>query len=442
MLVLLAGIAILLTAIYWRVRPGWRQSGPFLPDALLIGLGLYAGGSTWLLVFAPAPNQLPVAAMAWTALASAAAGSALYCLATSRLYRGRFVESLAGVRAGMLERAGIVAGLALSASACLLFLYLLVRTDAIAVLLGIGMFAADLDLMQARVLIASGTEAWLAPGYFKQLTDILLPVLLAAAILLDRRCLKSVWFWVTVSVALLAIVVAGQRLVLVLFLLTLALAAHYARAAEQQADGRKPGWRVPLIPAILLVAGYGLVTILLGRVGGDAGAGAVIIDVVANFLDRAFLAAPRENAITYPVWSELGPTAGLSWLQDLARVMPGTRESLSNVLHMAAGGSQFGDSPLGMPPDIWLAWGWPGLVLVPAVFGVLIGCLDLVCHARRSPALVGLQFYLFLVLPVCYSPYIFLLYGGGVALILVALVAFVRPSDTPESRRVPGIEHA
>jgi len=425
---LLACISILATAIYWRVRPGWRRSGPFLPDGLLLGLWLYAAGITWLLAFEPEPHQARVACMAWTALASAATGATIFCVCTGNLYQEAFVRIVASARATSLEHAGIAAGLVLSATACVLFLYLVLRIDAIAALLGIGSFASDFNLLRARVLIASGTEAWLAPGYFKQFRDILLPVLLAAAIVADRRRLQATWFWALAALALLAMLVSGQRLVVVVFLAALTLAAHYARTAARPAAARVRRLRGTLVPASLVIAGYGLLTLLLGRVRDDAIAGSPALRLIGNFLDRAFLAAPRENAITYPVWSESGPSAGLSWVRDFEGILPGVGETLSNVLHMATGGSALGNSPLGLAPDVWLAWGWPGLLLVPATIALLAGFLDLACRARGSPSLIGLRIYLFLILPVCYSPFIFVLYGGAVAAAILAMVFIARPA--------------
>jgi hypothetical protein len=431
MLTLLGGMALLLLGIYWRVRPGWRRSGPYLPDACLLGLLIYACGISWLLVFEPSPHQEKVAAMAWSALASAGAGATLYCLASAPLYRGTFAGFVADTEAGPLERAVIGLGLAASAAACALFLYLVLRTDAIAALLGVGSVASDPDLLRARMLIASGSEAWLAPGYFKQFRDILLPVLLAAAIILDPRCLRRIWFWALTALALLAVLVSGQRLVVVVFLISLAMAAHYARIAVAIRRAQRRRIRVPWKAAAIVMLGYGALTFLLGRVRDESGEGGLMLRIAGNFLDRVFLAAPRENSLTYPVWSEAGPSTGMSWLNDLSGVLPGTGEGLSNVLHMATGGSALGNSPLGLAPDTWLAWGWAGLAVLPAVLAVVAGLIDLACRMRRSPVLVGLRLYLFLILPVCYSPFILLLYGGGVAVVLITLILVIRRPSRP-----------
>lgn len=426
MLWMLACAALLLTAIYWRVRPGWRITGPFLPDACLLGVLIYAAGITWLIAFEPAPHQQQVAAMAWMALASTAAGATIFCLTAARRQRGTFSEYVAAARSGRLERAVIGAGLIASIAACVVFVSLVLRTDAIAALLGIGSLATDVDLLRARVLISSGSEVWLAPGYFKQFRDILLPVLLAAMVIHDRRCLSRAWFWVAAIAGLGAVLISGQRLVVVVFLATLAMAAHYATASGRRAPTPRQRSRAPWIAAGAVALGYGALTFLLGRVRDVAEGGGLTSAILRNLLDRVFLAAPRENALTYPVWSETGPSLGLSWLRDLAGMLPGADQALSNVLHMASGGSALGNSPLGLAPDVWLAWGWPGLLIVPGLIAILAGLLDFACRMRRSPVLIGLQLYLFLVLPVCYSPFMFLLYGGVVAALLLVLIFAVR----------------
>jgi hypothetical protein len=426
-LALLAIDALLMTAIYLQVRPGWRRSGPFLPDAYLLGLLIYAGGATWLIAFDPSTNLAVVAIMAWIALATGAAGATIYCLHSAQMYQSLFIGFVAECDTGPVERASTYAGLGVSALACLLFLYLVFSTDAIAGLLGIGSLASDFDLLQARVLLASGAEAWFAPGYFKQFRDILLPILLAATLLQQRANRKPAWFWLVLPIALAAILVSGQRLVLVVFLLTLAVAGHYARAARRWPSVPAAGIRMPIMPLSVVVACYGALTYLLGRIRDDVSGVAAAFSVIGNFLDRIFLAAPRENAMTFEFWSDAGPSAGLSWMRDMAGMLPGVDVSLSNQLHMATGGSAAGNSPLGLPPDVWLAWGWTGLLVVPAVIAVLVGFLDLACAQRRSTILVALRIYLFLILPVCYSPFLFLLYGGVVAAALLLLVLILRP---------------
>lgn len=431
-------VALLLLALYARVRPGWRRTGPFLPDAFILGLLFYTCGAIWVLAFEPVAASAEVAAMALTALASGSAGATVYCLATAQRYDEDFLQFIRSCKSGPLERAAIHAGLLVAFLACILFIYLVFRTDAIAALLGIGSMATDLDLLKARVTISSGSETYLAPGYFKQFRDILLPILLASLIILDRKHLRSLPFWVCFSVALLALMISGQRLVVVVFLLTLMFASHYSRAARHGDGSSQRRLRIRLLPLAFVVVGYGLLTALLGRLRDDATGLGATFNVAGNFLDRVFLAAPRENAITHPIWSESGPTGGISWLNDLSGVLPGVEESLSNVLHMATGGSAAGNSPLGLPADTWLAWGWPGLLLIPALFAIGVGLLDLACHLRRSPILAGLRFHLFLVLPVCYSPFIFFLYGGAVAIALLLLVAMLRshsvqPGSLPAS---------
>jgi len=102
------------------------------------------------------------------------------------------------------------------------------------------------------------------------------------------------------------------------------------------------------------------------------------------------------------------------------------RESLSNILHSATGGSIHGNSPLGLPADVWLAWGWAGLILIPFLYAFAIGLLDMLLLANRSAIFFAVKIYLFVILPICYSPYLFILYGGAVALILITFSEILR----------------
>ena len=65
-------------------------------------------------------------------------------------------------------------------------------------------------------------------------------------------------------------------------------------------------------------------------------------------------------------------------------------------------------------------------MLVPALYAFAIGLLDMLLLTNRSPLVLATKVYLFVVLPICYSPYLFVLYGGAVALILILFAAILR----------------
>jgi hypothetical protein len=190
---------------------------------------------------------------------------------------------------------------------------------------------------------------------------------------------------------------------------------------------------VPWVAIVLLFVAYGLLTVLLGRANPDLSLAGMIANIFVNLIDRIVLAAPRENLLTFEIWQSLGPTYGESWLADLGGILPGVRESLSNILHSATGGSLQGNSPLGLAADVWLAWGWAGVVLIPFFYAFAVGLLDMLLLSNRSAIFFALKIYLFVVLPICYSPYLFVLYGGAAALILMTFSETLRSKPWWES---------
>ena len=171
---------------------------------------------------------------------------------------------------------------------------------------------------------------------------------------------------------------------------------------------------------------YGGLTVLLGRTEEGGGVFGAVLQIATNLLDRIFVAPPHENTLTYGVWHTLGPTWGGSWQADIGGILPGGGESFSNLLHSATGGSLQGNSPLGLPADVWFAWGWAGCIVVPLLYAFGIGWLDMVLLTERSPIFFGTRCYLFVTLPICYSPFLFILYGGAVAGILIVSVKLIR----------------
>jgi hypothetical protein len=88
-------------------------------------------------------------------------------------------------------------------------------------------------------------------------------------------------------------------------------------------------------------------------------------------------------------------------------------------------------------------WGWMGLFVVPPLFALFFGFLDLVLLTERSALFFAMKIYLFFAIPGCVSPYTFLLYGGSVC---IPLILYIKTSSALHSyltRRYaePGLEH-
>lgn len=424
----LLGLVCLLGVVYWRVRPSWRNTGPFLPDSFLLGLFLYTAGAVYVQVAEARPDNQTISVLALVALASALAGASGVCLARySSHRRSDFASFLRQLSAGPLERLLIAISLILSSLVCVFFCYVVfTRFSILDLAMGSITDTGD-DILAARVSITSGADAYFAPGYVKQFRDILIPILLAALLVHRMPAPGRLLFWLSAVSALIAMLAAGQRMIIVIFFASVGIAAYYRNLAgspRRRARLRQFAW---FPAAVAGTAIYGLLTVMLGRADTELSAAELLTTLAWNILERFATTVPSENAQTIGVWHSLGPTYGQSWISDLAGVLPGVDASLSNVLHSAAGGSLAGNSPLALPADCWLAFGWPGVILLPAVYAVVIGILDTTLRSRASPVLFGVRCYLFVALPVCYSPFLFLLYGGAVSVGLLTIISLLRP---------------
>ncbi|WP_299809795.1 hypothetical protein [Tardiphaga sp.] len=155
-----------------------------------------------------------------------------------------------------------------------------------------------------------------------------------------------------------------------------------------------------------------------------AGLVARISGAVLQIAHRAVMAAPQENAISYRLWGENAPTYGKGWAVDLSGVRLGTQAQLSNELSVANSGGELGNSPLALPADLYNNWGFLGVILISALYGLFFLLLDLFLVGSNSPLLISAKLFLFTSIPFMYSPFLFLLYGGAAVLAGVAYVVF------------------
>jgi hypothetical protein len=131
---------------------------------------------------------------------------------------------------------------------------------------------------------------------------------------------------------------------------------------------------------------------------------------------RAVIAVPRENTLFYPYWIAQQHAPGSGWLTDLGGIRPGTQSQLSNELSgINYTPGSMGNSPLGLATDIFYNWGWLGVMVVPVLYALAFLWLDIALTASRSALTSAAKIFMFFSIPTMYSPFMFVLYGGFVA---------------------------
>lgn len=299
--------------------------GPFLPDSYLFGVGLFAVGALIVEVIEDAEFAENVAFIGWCAFASSLIGALLFSIIHGKLYNNfSFHKFLAELHASRAEKKLIYEGLILSVVVCVLFVYAVTSSSVVGALLSIAAIVSDSSLLVARKAITSGVDGYFAPGYTKQFRDVLIPILLLSSIVINKRFFRSYMFWVPLLSALAAMLISGQRFVLIVLILTLFLGGMYAGFARHTVGYRKKPKKDQIANlALILFIFYGVISFFLGRVEKDASIFGIVGELMWNVLDRILLTVPRENMLTFVLWGKVGPTDGQSWLGELAGILPG-----------------------------------------------------------------------------------------------------------------------
>jgi len=403
-------------------------------DAYLLGISIYVTGSTYSELFLNYSDSGSVADIARVSLMSAIAGAIIFlCVFQNRYPKSVIYQRLLLVNPGRLERAFVVGGMLLCGSVMVVFILSVFRNDSIGALLSIASITGDNSLTAARKMITSGSEGYFAPGYIKQFRDIL-PAILLSAFMLQKGLQKwksseKLIFFSFMLIALSANLVAGQRGVLFILFVTLAISKFFCiKSGRALGINSDQGYGLVVLPILILFFIFGAMSLLLGRVQNESGSNFIVLyDVVANMVERIFLASVVENTNAFYMWdTDLG-RGGAYWLEELGKVLPGSQgQGLSNYLAQANGASSEGNSPLGLPADLWFTWGWLGLIFFPAVYALGVGVIDLLLHRFNGPLAFGSRIYFMIILPFIFSPYGFVLYGGVVVVILVIGVGVLR----------------
>jgi len=416
-LVSLVTTGALLVGMYLSVRPSFGRVGTYLPDTYIFGLALFAIGAAWVAVTDGTPEALHVAILGAVALASGAIGGITFALLSRGAHGSSGIgERLRNPRVGPFDRTLVFLGLILAASVSLATIYI---TLTIVARQSTSAFIHEGGLLVIRKAFTSGDIGYFAPGYVKQFRDILAPVVLIAITWGGFRRALSLRLAI-LGTAGIAILLSGQRLPLVVFVASI-LVADYLRIRSLTPSRMRPFLLRLAFGGLILIVLLSEMNVLLGRVEEGTRAWIVPVATVGEIVERAVLTVPRENVETLGIWGQLGPTQGASWVVDLSAILPGAAgETLSNVLHMATGGSSQGNVVLALASDLWVAWGWLGVVALPCLFGLFLGVLDVLLFRVGSVSCLAARTYLWIILPIIYSPYGFVLYGGAFVLAILA----------------------
>jgi len=281
----------------------------------------------------------------------------------------------------------------------------------------------DSSVLELRLGLATGEEKWVAPGYTKQVRDIMLP--LGTFLVLFTLPRKRMAFIVTAlliipTVALLMIS-TGERAPVIFFLVGGAYSAM--RCAEWGFQSRRAVTALLIAMALIVLSTfYALTTSFTSREYGDTSTAIIL-------LDRVVTRMPEENVIGAPVWSSGAPFPGAGWLLEIASVLPGTQATLSNLIHEHIGGGDRGNSALGMWVDVYYNFGWllgvPVALLLGVVSALFNHWVNMLRSESRTAEICGL--WLSVCMLFVFSPFGFLLYGPFVLSAFLLFVSFLLP---------------
>lgn len=427
----LFSITLLLVITYVYLRFKVRPKGWFLPDAYIVGIGMYTIGATTVTYGHDVVAGKDVVLMAYTTLSSALIG----CIAFIALFGSSYKNISLDLRFktlgyGRIEKFGVFIGLLSCVLVCFLFMYTISRNEVVINLLSFGSDAGG-GLLAARKAMTSGSDGYFAPGFVKQFRDILGPIFLIALMLIDTNRPAAAKhrriFYGVLSIIIVSMILSGIRSILVVLLLSLFVARSFI---IKRSDEKKRKSTMIYFVLFILTC-YGALTFFLGRAKEEGSVFEIVLGIIPNLFERVFIAAPEANILTYSFWGVVGPTNGLSWVEELASVMPGMKEfGWSNQLHSLTGGSEQGNAPLGMPADLWFAWGWKGILIGPLFYSIFLGFFDMLLMSKRSVVLISIKIYMMVSLLKIYSPFGFVLYGGAASVILMMLVLLIKlPSE-------------
>jgi hypothetical protein len=378
-----------------------------------------------------------VTLMAAVCLSAGALGTSIAARAMRKMYPRNYIASnLSGWSSGSIENVFLRCGFLISVLVCVLFSALVLASSGTAALISaMSIFGGSETLLSLRKAITNGTEGYFAPGFVKQFRDILFPIFLIAFMVKASRrkpqLFQKVYLWLGTLIVIVAMLITGVRSNLVLFFACILTAQLMLKKIRKPDFGsarlpRKRG-RSPLVLLIFALFSYGTLSVLLGRISTETSIWRVAYSVIENLIDRIIVTVPRENIQVYFFWKEIGVTNGAYWLEMLVGILPGVgSQTLANMLHSINGGSSQGNSSLGFPVEVWINFGWVGMFFWPPLFGFMLVVFDALLTKIKSPISVGIKITLGVALLKVYSPFGFMLYGGGTSVILYFCLKSIR----------------
>jgi hypothetical protein len=267
----------------------------------------------------------------------------------------------------------------------------------------------DVSVLELRLGLASGEERWIAPGYLKQLRDILLPLAMFLVLFSMRRSASAFLLLALALIPLVAVLIisAGERAPVVLFLVaSVYVAISCARWGIQQP-------RVIAVP-LLAIGAVGIAAFLALTLSFTSRyEEGTSINVMLVLADRVVTRTPEENMLSAPLWERGVPFPGAGWLSEISTVLPGTQKTLSNLLHEHLGGGDLGNSVLGTWVDIHYNFGWALGVGVSILIGFLMALFNHWVNVSRSTSRTAdiCGTWISICMLFVFSPYGFLLYG-------------------------------
>ena len=432
--VLFACSFLCLTLLYVVLRLAALRRAIYLPDALVLATASHSVGAMLLWYQNETDATLFVSYAAFLSY-----GAVIVCTVTalilSRPYKPlpvlKYFHSSRSYRWALL----------LATLANLGIVAILFSNPAIAALI-IASFTAtgDTTLLAARKAITASSEGYMSPGLIKLVRDLIGPIVIVSFILSRPRAYRSIMLWFAVVSSLLAMLIGGQRFPMVMIIVALAMGFFI----RQTVEGRKIklGPKVVGSYAIIILVAFYTMSSLLGRGSeGSFGLESFLWSFTSIF-ERIFSTIPNEAVKTFPLWSTIGPTGGLSWLSDLSIQLPGAAgATLSNELHQLGGGSAEGNAPLFLAADAWLAFGWIGIPFASLLFVTILHFIDKILWLHRSPRNDAARIVLYLNVPLMYSPFLFLLYGGLVVMPIVAWTLMTRRRRKTNASNSGRIQH-
>lgn len=393
--------SFILVSIYFHKRFTLKNKSFFLLDSFVIGILFYAIGSTYLYFDTPLFRFNKIVLLALITLISGLLGALAYVFINpNKRQKSTLITSdkSNGVIDIMLFFCVLI---------CLIFIISVFSNQSVAkeiasTLSGVSNYTA------ARKSITSGSNGYFAPGYIKQFRDILGPICLVSLILLKKKK-KKILLIISSLIIIFSMLLSGQRSVIITLLILYFFTFLYPQRNKFKLKN------IYFISLCLFIFYY--LSLFIGRVDSSISINERIINTVFTFFERLVLVVPYENSVYFPFWWE-SSTGGASWLSEIERILPGSDNGFSNTLHSLNKGSLQGNSVLGLPIDLYYAFGFLGVTFTPFLYSLLIGWLDASLRKINHSFFQVSRVYLFIALPLIYSPYGFLLYGGGIILIV------------------------